>query len=81
MRHAGQFDYGFHLAAIRELLRVTSAGGELRIYPLVSLRYERYAGLDRLVDELAREGARAELVQSRLPFIPGSTHLLRLIKD
>lgn len=43
-----QFDYAFHAAAVRELLRLTRPGGELRLYPIVGFRTERYGQLDRL---------------------------------
>ncbi|MGF7036296.1 SAM-dependent methyltransferase [Paenibacillus mucilaginosus] len=75
-----QFDYEFHLRAVKELFRVCRPGGEVRIYPVYSLKWERYAELDRLMDALADEGAEAKLLLSGLPFIPGSGELLRLRK-
>ncbi|MEK0312871.1 class I SAM-dependent methyltransferase [Cohnella sp. 56] len=38
--YAEQFGEAFHAAALRELLRVTRPGGEVRIYPLVTLSWE-----------------------------------------
>ncbi|MEK8126367.1 methylase [Paenibacillus filicis] len=74
----GQFDRTFHLNAVRELLRVCSKEGEVRIYPLSSLRSERYPHLDELLAELAEEGVQASILESDLPFIPGSKNVLRL---
>ncbi|MCZ8518059.1 MULTISPECIES: class I SAM-dependent methyltransferase [Paenibacillus] len=75
-----QFDYDFHLEAVKELLRVCRPGGEVRIYPVYSLKWERYADLERLMKALGEEGAEVSLVASNLPFIPGSEELLRLCK-
>jgi hypothetical protein len=52
----------------------------VRIYPLHTLRYERYEHLDRLIEALQKDGVTAELLQSELPFIPGSRELLSLRK-
>lgn len=75
-----QFDYEFHLRAVKELYRVCRPGGEVRIYPVYSLKWERYAELGRLMEALEVEGAEADLLPSSLPFIPGSSELLRLRK-
>ncbi|OXM84147.1 class I SAM-dependent methyltransferase [Paenibacillus rigui] len=75
-----QFDEQFHLDAIRELIRVCRPGGQVRIYPLLSLQWVRYPQLERLMQQLSQDGIRAELIASELPFIPGSTELLCLTK-
>jgi SAM-dependent methyltransferase len=75
-----QFSYEFHRDALKELYRVTRPGGELRVYPLYTLRHERYPGLDDLMRELGDAGADVLLLPSRLPFISGSTQLLRIGK-
>jgi SAM-dependent methyltransferase len=61
--HAGLLDYSFHLAACRELLRVTRPGGEARLHPLCGGDGRPYAALARLLDELAKDGVTA----TRLP--------------
>jgi hypothetical protein len=78
--YAEQFDYEFHAAALDELYRVCEPGGEVRVYPLVSLRFEPYPELDRLIDRMAGRGARCATVPTRLEFMPGSTHLLCIRK-
>ncbi|MCI3923867.1 class I SAM-dependent methyltransferase [Paenibacillus sp. TRM 82003] len=75
-----QFTVEFHAAALGELYRVLAPGGELRVYPLSSLRFARYGGLDELAASLGSLGAVVDELPSRLPFLPGSTHLLRVVK-
>ncbi|WP_245954361.1 class I SAM-dependent methyltransferase [Paenibacillus flagellatus] len=70
------FDDAFHRAAMAELLRVCRPGGEVRVYPLLSLRWEPYPALAELLSHLESLGAACELRPSALPFIPGSTELL-----
>lgn len=71
-----QFDAAFHEAALLELARVCRPGGEVRVYPLMTLRWERYPQLDALILALEDRGIACKLEQSRLPFIPGSTEML-----
>lgn len=71
-----QFDAAFHTAALRELYRVLAPGGELRVYPLASLRFARYGAMSEIESALSSWGAVVDELPSRLPFIPGSTHLL-----
>ncbi|SCW59357.1 Methyltransferase domain-containing protein [Paenibacillus tianmuensis] len=75
-----QFDYDFHTRALRELLRVCRAGGEVRVYPVITLQWDRYPMLDLLLEELRTAGFEASLELSELPFIPGSKELLRVQK-
>ncbi|WP_079908600.1 methyltransferase domain-containing protein [Paenibacillus sp. 32352] len=76
-----QFDEAFHLQAVRELLRVCRQGGRVLIYPLYSLRWERYPALDSMLAELSSEGITVETGVSRLAFIPESTEFLILKKS
>lgn len=76
-----QFDFDFHLAALRELMRVCRRGGEVRIYPVITLGWDRYPLLERLTEALAADGVRAFLLKSALPFIPGSQELLQLAHE
>ena len=76
-----QFPFEFHRDALLELYRVLKPGGEVRVYPLYSLRFEKYARLDELIRSLVEgQGATAEFLPSRLPFLPGSAELLRIAK-
>lgn len=71
-----QFDDAFHRAALTELLRVCRKGGEVRVYPLLSLRWEPYPKLAELMAELESLGGACTLQKSGLPFIPGSSDML-----
>jgi 16S rRNA G966 N2-methylase RsmD len=75
-----QFDFVFHLAALKELLRVCEAGGEVRVYPLLNLRTERYSSMEKLVRALEEEGNQVEFLESKLPFLSNSDRLLRIRK-
>ncbi|MFC0216350.1 class I SAM-dependent methyltransferase [Paenibacillus chartarius] len=74
--YEAQFDYGFHAASVKELLRVTKPGGEVRLYPLVNFRTELYAHLDALRTEMETAGAESRLEASKLPFLPNSSDVL-----
>jgi SAM-dependent methyltransferase len=75
-----QFGYEFHIQAIRELYRVTKPGGELRLYPLMTLRFEPYPMLERLLEDVRGLGGSPRLCESKLPFIPKSTQYLVIDK-
>ncbi len=77
--YADAFDGKFHSAAVRELVRVLRPGGELRIYPLVSLKWEPCPFLDDLIGEIG-DVAEHEMLPSGLPFTPVRSPLLRLVK-
>ncbi|MDF2721758.1 MAG: hypothetical protein K0Q59_1433 [Paenibacillus sp.] len=76
-----QFDDTFHRAALAELLRVCRPGGEVRVYPLLSLRWEPYPHLTELMEHLESLGGSCSLRASRMPFIPGSTQMLCVRKN
>jgi hypothetical protein len=75
-----QFDYSFHLNALLEMLRVSQAGGQIRIYPVYDLKGFPYPNLEGLMSELENQGATVQLIASELPFLPGSTHFLNIRK-
>jgi SAM-dependent methyltransferase len=75
-----QFDYTFHLNAVKEMLRVCRSGGEIRIYPVYDLKGRPYTYLKQLLDDLNGICAVSELIKSELPFLPGSTHFLSVRK-
>ena len=78
--YADRLGEAFHRDSLQELLRVCKPGGEVRVYPLLDLSWKPYAGLERLMEVCRESGAQADLLPSGLPFIPGSDHMLRLIK-
>ncbi|WP_438447865.1 methyltransferase domain-containing protein [Gorillibacterium sp. sgz5001074] len=77
--YAESLPYEFHLSALLEMARVCKPGGELRIYPLLDLKQRPYERLDDLMAELRYSGLEPDLIESGLPFIPGSVRLLRVV--
>lgn len=78
--YEAQFDYTFHLAAIRELLRVCKPGGEVRLYPLMSFRTMEYSRLTDLISEMERDGFTVQKREASLPFLPNSHQFLSIKK-
>lgn len=76
--YAEQFGYDFHVEAVRELMRISKPGGEIRLYPLLSLRWEPYDQLKALMDMVRMEGGIPQLKASKLTFIPGSDQMLQI---
>lgn len=70
------FDYAFHLAACRELVRV--GRGEVRIHPVCGPDGRPYAGLNRLRDDLEAEGIGSQVVAVDYEFFRGSDTTLVL---
>jgi hypothetical protein len=66
-------DYDFHLASIRELLRVSR---EVRIFPLLTLMLERSPYLAPLLEELRQEGYNASIVRVDYELQPGGNEML-----
>ncbi|MEK4155643.1 MULTISPECIES: SAM-dependent methyltransferase [Paenibacillus] len=74
--YSDRLDYEFHLKAVKELMRVTR--GELRIFPLVDLSCKRYEYLDRLIDDLVRQGFTAEELEVPYEFQKGAKQMLKI---
>ncbi|MFI2279505.1 hypothetical protein [Nocardia beijingensis] len=78
--YADRSDFGFHLAVLRELARLSR--GEVRVFPLAD-----HAGgtlddlLDRLREALEREGVRSDIAEVDSEFRRGATAMLRLRRD
>jgi len=75
-----QLDLEFHLQALREMIRVTTKGGMIRIYPLVGFKNERYPYLDELVEALNDENAIVKTTETTFRFVPTATELLTINK-
>ncbi|WHY21541.1 SAM-dependent methyltransferase [Paenibacillus sp. G2S3] len=74
--YSDRLDYDFHLKSVNELMRVTKE--ELRIFPLVDLSCKRYAHLDRLIDELVRQGFAVEEMVVPYEFQKGANQMLSI---
>lgn len=76
--YAEQFGFEFHKQALLELMRVCKPGGEVRIYPLSTLKWNHYEQLDQLLEVIKEAGGKPSKHPSKLPFIPGSNEFLRI---
>ena len=73
--YGDDLDFGFHLASIRELLRVAE---EVRIFPLVNLDGLPSSHLPGIMNALWREDVETELVLVPFEFQKGPTRMLRV---
>ncbi len=76
--YAGRFDFDWHLAACKELVRVSA--GEVRLHPIVATDGRTYPGLPRLRRELKAAGIASELVRVDYEFFVGADSMLVLKK-
>jgi len=74
--YSEHLEFEFHLKAILEMLRVAK---EVRIFPLLTLKNERSAHLDGIIDELAKRGYSSEIVKTNYEFQKGADEMLRVI--
>jgi SAM-dependent methyltransferase len=74
--YARRFDFAWHLAACRELARVSA--GEVRIHPLCGADGRTYPELARLRRELQGAGLASEVVKVDYEFFAGSGSMLVL---
>ena len=74
--YAKRFDFAWHLAACRELARVSA--GEVRIHPVCGADGRKYAELDRLQEELQAGGIESQLVRVNYEFFVGASSMLVL---
>lgn len=74
--YAARFDFDWHLAACRELVRVSA--GEVRLHPLCGADGRAYPGLPRLRRELKAAGIASDLVRVNYEFYVGTDTMLVL---
>lgn len=74
--YAKRFDFEWHLAACRELVRVSA--DEVRIHPLCGTDGKTYPGLARLRRELREHGIASEVRTVDYEFFAGSNSMLML---
>jgi SAM-dependent methyltransferase len=74
--YARRFDFDWHLAACRELVRVSA--DEVRIHPLCGLDGKPYPGLARLRRELRETGIASEVRALDYEFFAGANSMLVL---
>ena len=76
--YAKRFDFDWHLAACRELVRVAAA--EVRIHPVCTADGRPHSGLARLRRELKASGIVSEVRAVDYEFFAGATSMLVLRK-
>lgn len=74
--YAQRFDFDWHLAACRELVRVSA--GEVRLHPLCGADGKPYPGLARLRRELKAVGIASSVVAVDYEFFAGANSMLVL---
>lgn len=73
--YGDELDGAFHIAAIRELLRVAE---EVRIFPLLNLDGRPSSHLPVVIRDLEKDGFEPELVPVPFEFQIGATRMLRI---
>lgn len=76
--YGDELDFAFHLAALRELLRVAE---EVRVFPLVNLDGLPSSHLPGAVSVLRAEGANVELFDVPFEFQRGARRMLKLSRS
>jgi hypothetical protein len=76
--HAEQFDYAFHLAAGRELMRV--ARDEVRIHPVCGADGKPYGELERLRRDLAKDEIESVVRAVNYEFFAGANSMMVLTR-
>ncbi|SDW18834.1 hypothetical protein SAMN05421781_0772 [Marinococcus luteus] len=77
--YADRLSYDFHIDTLTELLRV--AEEEVRIFPLVDLKGERYEHLDAVIEYLTAKGYMVEEVSVSYEFQRNANSFLRITKS
>lgn len=75
--YGDRLDFDFHVACLRELLRVSSR--EVRVFPLVGPDAQPYPRLDEILSVLDSAGVGVEVRQVPFEFQRGADKMLRLI--
>jgi len=75
--YSEQLDYEFHLASVKELIRIAR---EVRIHPLIDLAVNRSIHLDPVIDEIEKEGYLVEIKNVDYDMQPNGNVMLRIVK-
>lgn len=75
--YSNQLSYEFHLASVREMLRVAT---EVRIFPLLTLMLEKSPYLRPLIETLNAEGFVASVEKVKYELQRGGNEMLRIQK-
>jgi len=76
--YSDQLSYKFHLASVRELIRVAK---EVRIHPLIDLAVKRSLHLDPVISEMEKDGYEVEIKDVEYDMQPNGNIMLNIIKN
>lgn len=76
--YSEQLDYEFHLASVKELIRIAK---EVRIHPLIDLAVNRSVHLDPVINEIEKEGYLVEIKKVDYDMQPNGNIMLSIVKD
>ncbi len=76
--YGDRLDFDFHVACIKELIRVCS--GEVRLFPLVGLDAKPYPYLDDILSFFDSDGINVEIVRVPFEFQKGANKMLKLYR-
>ena len=76
--YSEQLDYAFHLASVKELIRIAK---EVRIHPLIDLAVNRSVHLDPVINEIEKEGYLVEIKKVEYDMQPNGNIMLSIVKD
>jgi hypothetical protein len=76
--YSEQLNYEFHLASIKEILRIVN---EVRIFPLIDLKLNRSVHLDPIMRELESEDLSVEITKVDYEFQRGGGIMLDIVKN
>ncbi|MDM5187946.1 methyltransferase domain-containing protein [Bacillus sp. DX4.1] len=77
--YSDRFDYAFHVNTVKELLRVVKK--EVRIFPCIDLKGDRYEFLDALIEDLQNKGYEVAEVEVPYEFQKGGNTMLQIKKE
>ena len=76
--YSEHFDAAFHIASVRELLRVAN---EVRIFPLLDLNVQQSAHLSTVVDTMKADGFDVQIERVNYEFQRGGNEMLRITNE
>ena len=76
--YSEQLSYDFHLASVRELVRVAK---EVRIHPLIDLAVNRSEHLDPVIREIEKDGFNVEIKEVEYDMQPNGNIMLRILTN
>jgi len=76
--YSEQLDYEFHLASVKELIRIAK---EVRIHPLIDLAVNRSVHLEPVIKEIEKKEYLVEIKKVEYDMQPNGNIMLSIVKD